>query len=59
MNAPKPIHDRPTKRFDVSAPTITRMFAEADIAEELTRVDFTRDVRAVAREIAASLAVMW
>jgi len=58
-NAPQPIHDCPTKRFDVRAPTLARMFAEADIAEELRRVDFTRDVRSELRQIAASLAVIW
>jgi hypothetical protein len=59
MNAPQPIQDCPTKRFTVSEPAIARMFAEADIAEELRRVDFTRDIRSELRQIAASLAVMW
>lgn len=58
-NAPRVVQDCPTKRFDVSAPAVARMFAEADIADVVLRVDFTRDMRAELRQIAASLAVMW
>lgn len=58
-NAPQPIEDRPTRRFDLRAPEVRRMFDEAAIAEAVREVDPAASPIAELRAWAAGLAASW